>query len=447
MKYTFPLVRRAGFLCMVIWLSTTATPLQAQWIRTDGPFGVDILTFAVAPNQAGGTNLFAGTDAGVFLSTNDGTSWTGVNTGLTDTFVRALAVATDSAGGTNLFAGTYGGVFLSSNGGASWTAVSDGVTNTFIIALAVSPSGAGVTNLFAATYGGDGKTGTGGVILSTNNGTSWTSVNTGLTNTAPDALAIFPNGTGGENLFAGTDGGVFLSTNNGTSWSAVNSGLMGTGYTFVFAPNGSGGTNLFAGTYASGIFLSTNNGTSWTSVSNGLTNPSVRALAASSNGAGGTDLFASIYGGVFLSTNNGASWIPASTGLTDNTDVWSLAVLGTNLFAGSLSDGVWKRPILEMITSAKSLTTELPTNFSLGQNYPNPFNPSTTISFSLSRNSFVSLKVFDALGREVSDLLASELAAGTYARQWDAAAVPSGVYFYRMQAGPFTETKKLLLLK
>ena len=83
----------------------------------------------------------------------------------------------------------------------------------------------------------------------------------------------------------------------------------------------------------------------------------------------------------------------------------------------------------------------------LGQNYPNPFNPATTISFSFPTQSFVSLKVFDALGREVSILLSEQLSAGTYLRQWDATGLASGVYFYRLQAGSFIETKKLILLR
>ena len=97
--------------------------------------------------------------------------------------------------------------------------------------------------------------------------------------------------------------------------------------------------------------------------------------------------------------------------------------------------------------SVERLSTDLPTHFSLDQNYPNPFNPATTISFSLPSKSFVSLKVFDALGREVSSLLSEELSAGKYSQQWNAAGFSSGVYFYRLQAGSFVETKKLLLLR
>ncbi len=88
-----------------------------------------------------------------------------------------------------------------------------------------------------------------------------------------------------------------------------------------------------------------------------------------------------------------------------------------------------------------------PNNFTLRQNFPNPFNPTTTISFSLPTRSFVSLKVFDTLGREVSILLSEELSPGTYSRQWNAAGFPSSIYFYRLQAGPYVETKKTVLLR
>ena len=85
--------------------------------------------------------------------------------------------------------------------------------------------------------------------------------------------------------------------------------------------------------------------------------------------------------------------------------------------------------------------------FTLEQNYPNPFNPSTIISFNLPSRTFVSLKVFDLIGREVSTILSEELQAGNYSRQWNASNLPSGIYFYRLHAGNLTETKKLILLK
>lgn len=107
-----------------------------------------------------------------------------------------------------------------------------------------------------------------------------------------------------------------------------------------------------------------------------------------------------------------------------------------------------------VVTGIKEQPT-LVLGFALQQNYPNPFNPATTISFSLPLRSFVSLKVFDVLARAVSTLVSEELPPGTYATVWEASGLPSGVYFYRLQArqtsdrqsGSFTETKKLILLR
>lgn len=89
----------------------------------------------------------------------------------------------------------------------------------------------------------------------------------------------------------------------------------------------------------------------------------------------------------------------------------------------------------------------VPSSIVLNQNYPNPFNPSTTISFNLPSRSFVSLKVFDLIGREVAAIISEYMQAGNYSRQWNASDLPSGIYFYRLQSGTFTETKKLILLK
>jgi hypothetical protein len=100
-----------------------------------------------------------------------------------------------------------------------------------------------------------------------------------------------------------------------------------------------------------------------------------------------------------------------------------------------------------MITAVQPLVHELPMAFTLKQNYPNPFNPATTISFDVPQKSFASLRVFDALGREVAVLTSEELPAGAYTRHWNASDMPSGIYFYRLQAGDFTATKKLVLLK
>jgi hypothetical protein len=126
-----------------------------------------------------GTDLFAGTHNGVFLTTNNGTLWTPA--GLADTNIGSLKMI-----GTNLFAGTNGdGVFLSTDNGTSWSAVNNGLTDPNVYSLAT----VGV-DLFAGTSTG--------IFLTTNNGTSWSSVNTGMASTYVVALCAFDT-----NLYAG----------------------------------------------------------------------------------------------------------------------------------------------------------------------------------------------------------------------------------------------------
>ena len=131
-------------------------------------------------------------------------------------------------------------------------------------------------------------------------------------------------------------------------------------------------------------------------------------------------------------------WLPCD-------EVWSVTN-GSNYFYYSGYEVRISYKLTD-VTGISANKPDIPTNFSLGQNYPNPFNPSTSISFSIPTKSFVKLKIYDLLGREIATIANEELSAGTYTRQWNAAGLSSGVYFYRLQAGNFTETKKLNLLK
>lgn len=88
-----------------------------------------------------------------------------------------------------------------------------------------------------------------------------------------------------------------------------------------------------------------------------------------------------------------------------------------------------------------------PTNFNLEQNYPNPFNPTTNIQFSIPKQNFVTLKVYDVLGREVATLVNEEKSTGFYNVSFDASSLSSGVYIYKIQAGNFINSKKMVLLK
>ncbi|KER09177.1 MAG: hypothetical protein HY22_13285 [[Candidatus Thermochlorobacteriaceae] bacterium GBChlB] len=108
---------------------------------------------------------------------------------------------------------------------------------------------------------------------------------------------------------------------------------------------------------------------------------------------------------------------------------------------------VWTRLDLARVASTRIERAPQPTEYRLFQNYPNPFNPTTTIRYNLPASGFVSLKVYDVLGREVSSLVNERQTAGSYESRFNAANLPSGMYFYRLQSGTFTETRKMLLVK
>ncbi|HUI92737.1 MAG TPA: FlgD immunoglobulin-like domain containing protein [Chitinivibrionales bacterium] len=244
-----------------VWM-TPPDMLGNGWNNGEYASNIDVKSLLI-----NGANIFAGTNGkGIYFSNDLGYSWATVNSGLNAGFsqeVYALAVI-----GSNIFAGTWSGVFLSTNNGTNWTATNSGLTNVYVHALAVSGS-----NIFTGTEGG--------VFLSTNNGTSWTAVNSGLTTTG-GAIAEFVNSLAvrDSTIFAGTnDDGVFLSTNNGTSWTTVDSGLTNT----IVMSLALCGSNIFAGTDGGGVFLSTNNGTSWTAVNSGLTNLRILSLGVDSN--------------------------------------------------------------------------------------------------------------------------------------------------------------------
>jgi hypothetical protein len=164
-----------------------------------------------------------------------------------------------------------------------------------------------------------------------------------------------------------------------------------------------------------------------------------------------SSLTGSVGGGILESTDRGNSWRFINEGLPTNGKM--SAVVGdsvrSRLYAGTFLDQnnggqIYRRTIS---TAARSTSSDLPSAFSLHQNYPNPFNPTTIIQFDLPTSGFVSLKVFDVLGREVRTLVNEVQDAGSKLIELDATGLASGVYYYRLAAGEYIQTRKLVLLR
>ncbi|MEO8512563.1 MAG: T9SS type A sorting domain-containing protein [Ignavibacteria bacterium] len=99
------------------------------------------------------------------------------------------------------------------------------------------------------------------------------------------------------------------------------------------------------------------------------------------------------------------------------------------------------------VVGINQISSEIPEKFELSQNYPNPFNPTTHFEFKIAEYGLAKLTIYDALGKEVEILMNKELQPGSYEVDWDASKYPSGVYYYKLQAGSFAETKKMVLIK
>ncbi|MFN3693672.1 MAG: T9SS type A sorting domain-containing protein [Ignavibacterium sp.] len=112
---------------------------------------------------------------------------------------------------------------------------------------------------------------------------------------------------------------------------------------------------------------------------------------------------------------------------------------------------LWGDPSLKIrfnpVTSVEYTNDVQPYNFELSQNFPNPFNPSTKISWQSPVNSWQTLKIYDLLGNEITTLVDEYRKAGRYEVEFNASKLSSGIYFYKLNAGSFTETKKMVLLR
>jgi hypothetical protein len=158
--------------------------------------------------------------------------------------------------------------------------------------------------------------------------------------------------------------------------------------------------------------------------------------------------------GLIAKTTNGGTNFDVLPTITSNS-LNCVRFSGTNVGWIVGDNGVILKTTTGGITFEQESTVDIPSNFKLFQNYPNPFNPNTIIRYTIPRGSpigafgddKVTLKVYDIIGREIETLVNENLKPGTYEVKFDGSKLASGVYFYKLQAGDFQETKKLILLK
>jgi photosystem II stability/assembly factor-like uncharacterized protein len=451
-----------------------STDFGSNWVPVNkgmGPKDVRALTVSNSSTLIAGTHYVA-----LYRSTDLGQSWNKSITG----FPAGCSILSLLESESSIYAGTRDGVFRTDDSGNSWIKL--GGTNDTTMYSDVWA----MCELNGVIYASMQLYFDATVYKSTDKGSTW--IRCGMMG-LPFGLSFIKGLEGsGSNLVAGTDEGIYYSPDGGANWYPTNvlnfniPSLASSGnYVYAAVPSGAGvyrsldnGVNwsvslqstvdyveveamdnyAFAGAFFGGARYSSNYGSTWFASSGFPSDASVFALGPLTDGMvlAGTDLAPSW---IYASFNNGGSYSPYSEGLFENASVEAFAVNDTFMFAGTDYNGVWRRLRPGVVSVQNQI--KIPQSYSLAQNYPNPFNPSTKIKFSIpqdvkrkTRN--VILKVYDVLGNEIATLVNEEKSPGIYEVTFDVGtsrdlSLTSGVYFYRLQAGSFVTSKKMILLK
>jgi photosystem II stability/assembly factor-like uncharacterized protein len=432
----------------------------------------------VAVDQTNQQIVYAGSNTtGMWKSTNGGTTWTQINVGLSNLVIQALALSKSNPDillcGTGT--GANAGVYLTADGGASWFQVNTGLAETSIgiQALAIDPTNTEIG--YCAIFDGASNA-TNGIYKTTDAGLSWSAAATGV-GTVKNFLCFAINPLNPKVIYAGSSfaqpattdqARIYKSTNAAASWVDMSNGLpptQGTGTTHdpvrKLSIQAADTNRVLAGIFLNdtlgGMFLTTNGGASWVRRHNGLQSTTGTLPRAVLIRPGSTTEFYAGIGtevGVFRTTDAGLNWTSFNNGALSTPATvrqFAYAPTSSRLYAGAAhaSDatlqGVFRTQLSGL--DVRIPPKEIPTDFVLNQNYPNPFNPGTKIEYGLPERAYVTLKVYDVLGREVATLVDEEVNARYRQVTFDGTRLSSGLYFYRLNAGRFSTTKRLMLLK
>ena len=283
----------------------------------------DMIATRVYALDVGNGVLHAGTAGnGFFTSPDGGGTWNAPNTGLP----QNMEIRCISAIGPDLLIGGDAGAYTSSNGGVNWNFGGTGLTNSSMTRMARIGS-----NVFAATASG--------IFITTNNGSNWAPVNSGL-GSDPYMMDVFAKA---DTLYACGSTGVYTSTNYGNSWNSLNNGLpMGGFFRGIVKNNG-----VLLTYDANQMYRSTDNGASWSNI--GFSAP--QCMISEGNmvvvgflGMNNTDDV------VYRTVDQGLNWT-SMTGNIGDTKILALATDGLMLYAGTRGSGIWKRPLNDITTS------------------------------------------------------------------------------------------------
>lgn len=385
------------------------------------------------------STVFVGGDFGTLLRSSDnGISWTNVYQNV----IEADTILSLGKGLGYIFAGANGvnEIYRSSDNGNSWSAANSGLPGFLIINQFAFVD----SMLYTATSGG--------VFGSADSSKTWQAYNAGL-----DIGLIEPGlnwGTigivaVGSNLYTVKSMGsyVYMTRRDTIAWKPISTTYYGIGYAMAAVD-----TNIFVANQE-GIFLYKGDSV-WAARNSGLPVNDTTSMSSCILTVSDSLLFAYIFSNstssysrdIYVTSNLGETWKKVNDSVSASGNINAITANKKYLFAGTQM-GEWRLPISSIVTSVKEDKMQTPSGYYLSQNYPNPFNPNTVINYQLSAYSHVTLKVYDVLGRLVNTLIDGYKSQGNYSVNFDAADLASGIYFYQLKAGNFTETKKLSLLK